>query len=83
MGENYPVAAAAATQWGGVEGLRGWKLVDTVGGEVVEVRDTVQCNASNLSFLDPVDQLSYLANFATSNKCLNQVCMKGVGKYMG
>ena len=43
MGENYPVAAAAATQWGGVEGLRGGTLVETVGGEVVKVRDTVQC----------------------------------------
>ena len=45
MGENYPVAAAAAaaTQWGSVEGLRGWALVETVGGEVVKVRDAVQC----------------------------------------
>ena len=43
MGENYPVAAAAATQWGGIDGLRGGTLVETVGGEVVKVRDAVQC----------------------------------------
>ena len=43
MGENYPVAAAAAVQWGGVEGVGGWALLETVGGEVVKVRDAVQC----------------------------------------
>ena len=34
------VVASAAVQWG-VEGLRGWKLVETVRGEVVKVRYTV------------------------------------------